>query len=68
MPNRITRGKGLVGSLTVTGDVAADSFVFGNRQASVAKPTGGSVQDTEARAALDDVIDALVEVGILDEG
>jgi hypothetical protein len=52
----------------VTGDVAANSFVFGNQQASIAKPTGGSVQDTEARAALDDVIDALVEVGILDEG
>lgn len=67
MPNRITRGRGLVGSLNVTGDVAADSFTFGNIQDAISKPTSGSVQDAEARTAIGSIIDALVEVGILEE-
>ena len=67
MTNRITRGTGLVGSLAVSGDVAAGSFTFGNQQAAIAKPgaTAADDKDTEAREAIDDIIDALTAVGIL---
>lgn len=66
MPNRLTRGSALVGAVvaeTVTGE-----HVFTNIQPAVAKPgaLAADDKDTEARAAIDDIIDALIAVGIIE--
>lgn len=67
MSNRITRGTGLVGSLSVSGDISAASFTFGNRQDSISDPAAGDTIDAEARTAIGEIIDALEAVGILAE-
>jgi len=51
------------GNLDVNGSV-----VFGDVQPTIAKPgaTAADDKDTEARAAIDDIIDALIAVGIIE--
>lgn len=98
MANRLTRGRALVGALsidaqkvtagdavvvgsltagtatvtgnaTVEGDLTVDgSVVLGDIQPTIEKPgaTAADDKDTEARAAIDDIIDALIAVGIIE--
>jgi hypothetical protein len=54
---------------TVEGDLTVDgSLVLGDIQPTIAKPgaTAADDKDTEARAAIDDIIDALIAVGIIE--
>ena len=37
----------------------------GTQAAAITKPTGGTTEDAEARAAIDDIIDALIGAGII---
>jgi len=78
MPNRFTRGKALVGALSVDADVTAlnDVTVSGDltvsgtptfaSQGSVTSPTGGATVDSEARSAIGTIINILQAVGLSD--
>lgn len=78
MPNRFTRGKALVGALSVDANVTAlnnvtvagDLSVTGTptfaSQGSVTSPTGGATIDTQARSAIGTIINILQAVGLSD--
>jgi predicted acyltransferase (DUF342 family) len=58
------------GDATVEGNLTVDgSVAFGDIQPTIAKPgaTAADDKDTEARAAIDDIIDALIAVGIIED-
>ena len=103
MPNRLTKGRALVGALSidaqkvtagdaivvgsltagtatvtgeatfednvsVDGDLTVDgSLILGDIQPTIAKPDATAEdEDVEARAAIDEIIDALIAVGIIE--
>lgn len=72
MPNRFTRGKALVGALSVDADLTVISglTVTGTvalpSQGSVTSPSGGGTIDSEARSAIGTIINILQAVGLSD--
>lgn len=70
MPNRFTRGTALVGRLSVDADltVLRDLQVTGDvtfsAVGSVPTPTGGTVQDAQARTSIGSIIDILEALGL----
>ena len=63
--NRITRGRALVGAVDAKDLTVRGPVDLGSPVENIAAPTGGSDQDTEARAAIDAILDALIDVGIM---
>ena len=59
-------GVAWIGSLPATGLVVAGQQVVGSRQPAIASPSGGTIIDEEARAAIDTVIVALKSHGLID--
>ena len=72
MPNRFTRGKALVGALSVDADLtvlnslAVTGTVTFASAGTVPAPAGGATQDAEARTAVGSIIAILQSVGLAD--
>ena len=72
MPNLITRGKAIVGTLAATADLVAlnalevSSSVSLPSYGSVAAPAGGGTVDSQARTAIGSIISVLQATGLLD--
>ena len=70
MPNRFTRGKALVGALSVDADLTVlnslevTGTVTFAAVGSVPAPADGATQDAEARTAIGSIIDILQAIGL----
>jgi hypothetical protein len=63
--NRITRGRALIGAVDANDLLVRGPVDLGSPVENIPAPTGGSDQDTEARAAIAAILTALIDVGIM---
>jgi len=66
MSKRITRGRAIVGAVNTTELTVNGPVDLGSPVENIPAPEGAEDDlDTEARAAIDDILDALIAVGIM---